>query len=134
MDVRHRPEGLAGARETVAAACRDPEVEHHGAIVVCDQDVGWLEVSVHDAFGVRRGHGLTHLPEQRHRAPLVELIVFDERRQGASAHELHRDEEFVLVLVQVVYAADARVRHAAGEEQLATEALTQGRLARIPRV
>lgn len=43
--------------------------------IVCEEDVLWLEISVHDALGVYGAHGLRQLPQEQPNGALAEQPV-----------------------------------------------------------
>jgi hypothetical protein len=132
-DIGHGAQGLAGPGQAAGAvAAGDAEVQDDGAVVVGDQDVGGLQIAVHHALGVCRMQRLCDLPQEMDGAAGAGPVLFGHRRQGPAPDQLHRDEEHIVVLMELVDPADPRVGDLPRKEQLPSEALSQGGLLGVP--
>jgi len=86
------------------------EVHDLRASVLANADVGWLDVSMHDAALVSESESGENVDDdvesglQRKR-----LARFDQMLEIYALHELHRDEEVTICLTQVVDADHVRV-------------------------
>ncbi|MEZ5137640.1 MAG: hypothetical protein R2711_02330 [Acidimicrobiales bacterium] len=113
----------------------DAEVGHQDPPVGRQQDVGRLDVAVHQAGGVGGAEGVGHLGADRehggqpHRAVLVEVGA-----HGGARHELHHDGLEAVLAAGVVHRDDRGVRQPGGGDRLGPEALDERRVARQVRV
>jgi hypothetical protein len=101
---------------------REPEIQQlhamHG-----QEDVGWLQVAMHDAAGVQRREGGQDAERDRHRLRRAEGARPETLRQRFALQELHRDEQAPPVFPDLVDLADVRVIDAGRGPCLAPEAL-----------
>ena len=122
--VRQRPDDRAGRgrkRPRVGRA-RDAEVGEDRLLRVVDEDVGGLEIAVHDASLVRGAKPGHDLPGQRQRAGDRQLAFRGEQtREVGAVDERHRDVLDAVDLAHVVDADDVGVRDLPREHQLALE-------------
>ena len=97
-----------------------------GAAIAGQEDVGRLDVAVHDADLVRLGQRRSHLAADGQRVghlqwpPLVELLA-----QGDTGHQLHDDRLLAVVGAGVVDGDDRGVVEAGHGDRLPTEALDE---------
>ena len=143
--VRHRAQRRARARELVrlhrsgrlgvprrrgagVLDLREAEVEDLGLPARDDEDVGRLQVAVHDPLRVRRLQRVRDLDPEVQQRPEVERPPPDPVREGFPLEQLHGDEVLPLVVVDLVDRADSRVIEGGGSAGLALEALERGRV------
>jgi hypothetical protein len=120
--------GVLAPRRPHPFDLRKAEVEHLGLAARRDEDVGGLEVAVHDPFRVRRLQRVRDLdPDVEQRTDLAGTPP-DPVREGFSLEQLHRDEVLPLVLVDLVDRADPRVIERGRGPGLALETLERGRV------
>ena len=87
----------------------EAEVEDLGVAVRRHDHVLGLDVAVHDPGLVRLLQPARHLGRDLDRAERVQLALLDQGPHRAALDQLHRDEEAVLALVDVVDLRDRRV-------------------------
>ena len=108
---------------------REPEVDDLHPTVVTEQHVLGLEVSVHDAGGVRGRQASSCGQEDGER--LRGLVRFRHpRAQARTAHELHREVERVVLHADVEDGDDVRMCEACERLRLAQQACALGRVVR----
>ena len=101
---RVRRRRLGGTHEL-----RDTEVEHFDRAGAGDDDVGWFQIAMHDARGVRgcqRVADLDRIAESRARC---QRALAHHLRQGAPGHVFHDDAAPPVGLDDVVNGRDVRV-------------------------
>jgi hypothetical protein len=127
--VERRGDALGRARFRDLAAvvlrgedCREAEVGDAHAAVVAAEDVGRLDVAVHEALRVRGGEpargvevGGEHLAKGGARRALAPDV------ERAALHELHGDEDVAVVLADVVHLHHVGVRELAERPRLAEQ-------------
>ena len=87
-----------------------------------DQDVPRLDVTVHQAGGVRGVQGRGHRGDDRRRPVRPQpALPFDDHPQVVAGHEAHRDEQHAARLARVVDGDDVRVVHRRDRACLAGE-------------
>ena len=128
------PEHRPGKRQCVEAGCGcDAEVGHVHAVLLVQQEVRRLHVSMHDALsvcGVQTRGGLAK--------PLDRPAWSDRRRSdpivnGAPVQVLHDDERLAVVLADVEDRDDVRMRRETRSgARLPREACAHIRIARVP--
>jgi hypothetical protein len=105
------------------AELRQPEVQDLGVAPAGDEDVGRLDVPVHDAPGMRRIERIGNLrrdleqllgPDRRPLDPVLQRLPFE---------QLHGDEALPRVLADLVNGADVRVIQRGGRTRFAREPL-----------
>ena len=103
-------------------------------VVVVEQDVGRLDVAVHEAAPVRRVERAGDLAEQRQRARRAnEAVALEQRLQIAALDVAHRQEELPVLLAGLVDRDDVRVVERGGEPRLVEEAAAEALVARPAR-
>src|SRR5947209_5812309 len=102
---------------------REAEVEQLHAAVARDADVLRLEIAVDDAGAVRALQRGADLERHRPRLCRSERCAAEAIGERLALEELHREERAAALVVQIEDADDARVIEAAGDGQLAAEAL-----------
>ncbi len=123
--VGQRPDDRAGrgGERARRRRARDPEVGDDRLLGVVDEDVGGLQIAVHDAHLVRGAQAGHHLARKRQGSSDGQLPFGREQtRQIGAVHERHRDVLDAVDLAEVVNADDVGVRDLAREHQLALEA------------
>jgi hypothetical protein len=76
----------------LAGRLREAEVEDLDLLLAAHQDVGWLEVAVHDATLVRDSEGIGQGDRHLHEAGKRQSGGRDVFRQGASLDQFHGEE------------------------------------------
>jgi hypothetical protein len=109
----------------VASTC--PARDDHRLAVRAEQDVGRLQVAVHDAAGVYRVERSCDLRDDAQRVARGDAFA-DAARQRAAGEELHRDVRVVAGEALVVDARDVLVLEARQQLVLAHEALEEHRV------
>ncbi len=101
---------------------RRPEVGDLQQASVGDEDVRRAQVAVQDALAMRVVHGVADLTRVVHGARQVErALARDDGLERLAGHELHHDEEHVLLLLRGEDRDDVRVIEAGEEPRLAQE-------------
>jgi hypothetical protein len=108
----------------------EPEVQDLRLPSGGHEDVGGLEVAVHDPLRVRRLEGVRDLDPDVEERPDLERPLPDPLGERLPLEELHRDEVLPLVLLDRVDRADAGVVELRGRLGLALEALERRRVLR----
>ena len=110
------------ARIDFARRAGEAEVGDPHAAGAVEHDVRRLQIAVDDVALVRRREAGADLPRD------LETAIFreapdppEERRQIFAVHVLHRQERAAVALVDVVDAADVRVRHLARHADLGVQ-------------
>ena len=101
----------------------DAEVGDLGAAVAVEQDVGGLDVPVHDTVLVREVEAVADLPDQV--GDLLEgedALLGDHMLEGLALDVLHRDVGSGALLPDVVDGHDVGMGEGAGRPELALEA------------
>jgi len=143
--VRHRPHRgarqrqlvagrdrleLRGGQRTLAPARRldlgEPEVEDLHLATGVHEDVGGLDVPVHDSFGVRRLQRIGDLDRQCQQRFHLQALPGDRLRQRLALEQLHDHKVLPLVLLDRIDRADVRVIEGRGGTRLALEPLQGG--------
>ncbi len=107
----------------------DAEVGHLHLAVGPDQDVGRLDVAVHDTAGVGVAEGSRHLVGDLGGLHAVDVAVGSQDvGKGATLHVLHRHEVGVGVLAPVVHGDDVGVGQVGRGLGLAAEPLDEVRV------
>ena len=116
-----------------AGRVRDAEIGDLDVAVPRDQQVGRLDVPVHQAGRVRGGQSRGHLGQHVHRVGRVERPAVQQPGQRRASHELHDQERRAgrLGLAVVVDLGDARVGQRPGVPRLGPEPLHRLGLARV---
>ncbi len=93
----------------LARAARQAEVREQRPPVRMDEDVGWLQVAVHDARVVRVLQTVADLAQVSPRAEGVKRPAFDDVAQRPSTHQRHGQERHSVRHLEVVDREDVRV-------------------------
>src|SRR5271157_3752165 len=107
----------------IARQFRQSEVEYLGLSARSEEDVGWLQIAVHDAFAVRHVERIADLDTdiddlvQRKRVP-VDLLV-----QALAFQQLHGDEALAVAFLDSIDGADVGMVQGRGGARLLLEAL-----------
>ena len=100
----------------------EPEVGQVGVVALPEQDVGRLDVAVHQAGGVRGVERGADLPDDPRRARRVERpLAADERAQVVAGDVAHRDVGDPVLLARVVDRDHVRVVDRRRDARLAQE-------------
>ena len=107
----------------VVADLGDAEVGHHHPAVLAAQDVGRLDVAVHQVGPVGGGEGVGHLrADVGHLVGIEDLAAVELGSQVGAVDELHHDGLHAVVVTGVVDGHDAGVAQACGGYRLGAEA------------
>jgi hypothetical protein len=125
--VARRADDRAGAGHRLGEQARHAEVEHaharRRAGGASDQEeVGGLQVAVHDAAGMRRGQRAGDVGAQRHRLRRRQLAAGQARRQRLALEPLHGQPHAGLALAVGDVAHHRRVAELGEDGRLAREA------------
>ncbi len=122
-----RAQDHAAARDAGARAqARQAEVQQLDLPARADQDVGRLDVAVHDAARVGVAEAGADLQEDAHALGQGDRrLALDQRAQVVALEQLHGHVEPPVGLVHVVDADDVGMAQLADRLDLATEALVQ---------
>ena len=117
---RHGGVQVAGVQRVGLGQLRDAEIEQAHAALLVHQHIGRLQIAVHDALRMGRGHRLHHLQEKRHAGRHgqrgrvgVETLAVD---------QLEHSVQPALVRATVDQARDGRVLQARQQPALGAEA------------
>ena len=102
---------------------RQAEVHQARVAALVDQDVGRLDVAVHQAVGVHVLQGAGDLAHPAHGLGGRHAALLDARRQGAALDQVHGEVHATARLPHLVHAGDVRVAQARQAAGLALEAL-----------
>src|SRR5204863_8523849 len=110
--ARHSPRpSLNSHRRSHYPAChrsdlRQPEVENLSMPSLRNEDVRWLDVTVHDASRMRGVQRIGDLDSEREHGFHILWLPCDLRLQSHSIQKLHHDERLMSVLSNLVNGAD----------------------------
>ncbi len=102
--------------------------DHLAAAV--DHDIGWLEVTVEDALGMRGGE--SRAEASRDLGGFIYRKASNAAEQGGEVfaiHVLHGDERLAFELADIVHPADIRMRDLARDANFVMKAREHGRIA-----
>ena len=105
-----------------------PEIQDLRLPAVADEDVGRLDVAVHDAAAVRRIQRIGDLDAQLHNPLRRQRLVFDAVLQRGPFQQLHGDEVLVALAANVVDGANVRVVEGGRGPRFALETLQRLRV------
>ncbi len=121
--------GRAGA-QCLAGDPRQPEVGDAHPPVAVQHDVGRLEVAMHDPALVRRAETGADLPRHFQRAIFRKAAdAFQEGGEVFAVYVFHREERMPVDFVDVVDAADVRMRDLARHSNFAVQLRESRRIA-----
>src|SRR3954453_11905804 len=105
---------------------RDTEVHQPSLTLGVDPDVRWLDVPVNDAALVRIREPVEKTDDEIQRVTGADRDVLrDQVGEVVSLDVLHRDEEMVVDLAEIVDRDDVRVLQRAGRLRLAEESVAE---------
>ena len=135
-EVLDRAQHGAGLRHVgIVPDLGDPEVGHHHAAVLAQQDVGWLDVAMDEAGLVGGTQGVGDLRPEAHDFVRVEKALFVEPfTQRRSTDQFHHDGFGTLVVAGVVDGHDAGMVEASGGDGLGAKPDDEGVVGRQMRV
>ncbi len=125
-EVLHRPDeplGLRGARVAPFPVPGEAEVAELHRAVAAEEDVRGLHVAVNDAEAVEVGEGAEDLAGEPDGFLRLERRAGEALPESLPLDELHRQEDGLARLADVVDADEARAVGVAGDGDLAAEAL-----------
>ena len=123
--VGRRAHQTAGLGEVRAVDAGDPEVGHLHAALVRQNDVGRLDVPVHDAARVGITQRLEHFPHDIEAFRITQPFPpLQEEAQLLALHVFHDDVVATFVIAHVVHGHDVRVLAAGRGPRLAPEAVS----------
>ena len=99
------------------------EIQNLGLPAHGDEDVGWLDIAVHDAFGMSSGQGIGDLNAQVQQLFHLQRLAADALAEGLALQQLHDQVRAPLVLSDVVNRADVGVIQSRGRAGFPMEAL-----------
>ena len=88
------------------AHLRQPEIQNFGVASVRYEDIGRLDVTVHDALDVGRIESVRNLDGKRQQRLQFQRSIADRVLQGLALQELHGDKRLTVLLTNVIYRAD----------------------------
>jgi hypothetical protein len=103
------------------AGAREPEVHHARPAVTTHEDVGRLEVAMHDARAMGRDQPATRVEVHRHHLAPRASRVTDPLAQRRPVDELHRDVDGTVVRAHVEHAGHVGVSQPRHDLRLALE-------------
>jgi hypothetical protein len=133
-NVVDRSDELPGARERLVGGqpLGDPEVGQEGPLggraQLRQEDVGGLDVPMHQAFFVRRIQRRSDRRDDRERPLRFERSLTEHLAEVRAIDVLHRDEEPTLSLVRVVDRDDVRMLQTRRGRGLADESVAEPRI------
>jgi len=98
-------------------------VPNLGVAAVGNEDVGGLDVAVHNAAGMRGIECVGHFDGQVEQALQFERTSVERMLQGAAGQILHHDEQAAFMLANLMDGADVGMVQGGGSAAFAAEAL-----------
>src|SRR5262249_9408318 len=86
-----------------------PEIQDLGVISLGDEDVGWLDIAMDDALGMRGVEGVGNLKRKREQSFVIEPGAATDIFERRALQKLHGDESLPLLFADVVDGADVGV-------------------------
>jgi hypothetical protein len=120
----HRRESGARLAELTSYDARDSKVEQFAAIRR-QEDVGGLEIAMHDAAAVKNVDRVEDFEADIDRFLERHWTAVKMRGERLTVEQLHRDEELPVGLPNLVELADVRMIDARGEPRFTPEALAR---------
>jgi hypothetical protein len=97
---------MAGAGIGDGGQLGETEIENLWVSTLSDEDIRRLDISVNDAFGVRRIERVGNLYAVCQQRLKIEWTALDAMLQGRAIQVFHRDKSFAVLLANIVNGAD----------------------------
>src|SRR3989442_12514354 len=120
-----RTEHMAGQGDVAASVQRlgQAEVGEVRLVEQVDEDVGWLEITMHDAGGMGNAHGFGERGQVGGSLSRRQWTVTQPGRQGTPLHKFHGQIVLALDLADVMDGYDVGMTQSGGRPCFALEAL-----------
>src|SRR5580704_9889985 len=128
MDAGLRVLGTAGRTDRLHL--RQTKIQNLGASALGDENVGRLDVAMHDALGMGGVERIGNLDPERKKRVNIERPSCDAVLQGPALEKLHRDVRLLVTLADFVNGADVGMVQRRSGAGLSPEPLQSLRIAR----